>query len=820
MRAFLSHSSKDKAFVGSVSDILRPGTFELDSLTFDAGLVNSAAIIQALNRCDLFCLFLSKNSVRSSYVQFETLLGIEFIARGGIRKFLAICLDEESFSEASADVRFFNVVRKSLSPDSAARLIQGELVSAATVGALQAHPFIGREEELIALEKQITDHERPLSKAIFISGNFGSGRRTTARHFYRNQYPAVGKIFPEVDIAEFFGLEEIYRKLIITLRPATKPAEFLTRAKAFAIASDDEKRRLIAQLLNSLLPASEAAFLIDTGGVLTDSGALETELNEIISYLDARPHPPITIIAPRMIPFKLRRSQDDISYLALKSLTRDVGKRLVSRLLRDHGISADGDEIERLVTLADGHPFNFYRMIDEVSSRGVEAFLANPTDFIDWKHRQSSEYLQKIPLSDGAVLILGLLKLVPELDFTAVTAALQIDPAVASETLLQLADLHVVEAKFGRFVISPALRIAVERDRRIGLPAEVRKTAVTALANTLSIRIEEGTAPIALVDAAILSSLEGNEGLPNFASAFLLPSHYVWLSKRNYDERFFPESIRLAKEALSGVQRLSSAGFVAACRYMCLAAARTGNSDVFQEGIEKLEKAANNEWAQSNVAFLKGFNFRLKGKIPAAEAQFKEAYRLSPGNLSAAREIAAICLIRDQLDEAETFAREAYSHASRNPYLVDMLISVLIRKRGRRSASDGEIRELFDVLEEVGEEAGRSLFTTRKAEFEHLWGDNKEALSLVEKAISKTPTIFEPRRLLAEIYLKDGNNVKAAEAINWMREKVNSRDPDERRSNYRSYLVTYSRYLQSIGQYAEAKEVYDDQNHLSRLLRW
>lgn len=39
MRVFLSHSSKDKGFVERVSDLLKPGTFELDSATFDAGLL-------------------------------------------------------------------------------------------------------------------------------------------------------------------------------------------------------------------------------------------------------------------------------------------------------------------------------------------------------------------------------------------------------------------------------------------------------------------------------------------------------------------------------------------------------------------------------------------------------------------------------------------------------------------------------------------------------------------------------------------------------------------------------------------------------------
>jgi hypothetical protein len=95
MRAFLSHSSKDKGFVEGVAELLKPGTFELDSATFDAGLLNSTIIMEALKRCDLFCLFLSKDSVQSSYVAFEALLGAEFFARGQVNRFLAICITKK-----------------------------------------------------------------------------------------------------------------------------------------------------------------------------------------------------------------------------------------------------------------------------------------------------------------------------------------------------------------------------------------------------------------------------------------------------------------------------------------------------------------------------------------------------------------------------------------------------------------------------------------------------------------------------------------------------------------------------------------------------
>lgn len=263
----------------------------------------------------------------------------------------------------------------------------------------------------------------------------------------------------------------------------------MTRIHGYDVAPADEKRQLIAQLLNSLLLADETSLLIDKGGVLTDAGSLAPEINEIISHLETRPHPPAIIISPRMIPRKLRRPEDDVSYLAVGSLKRDSTERLILRLLKDQAIS------------------------------------------------------------------------------------------VTDEALI-----------------------------------------------------------------------------------------------------------------------------------------------------------------------------------------------------------------------------------------VDILVSVLIKKHGDSAKNMSEINDMFDKLEEVGEEEGRSFFTTRKAEFEHLWGDNKVALRLIENAIGKTPKIFDPRRLHAEILLKDGNKSKANEVIRILHDMVNLRNSNERRTNYRLYLDTYAHYLTEIGKYDEAKKVYKNRS--------
>ncbi len=187
---------------------------------------------------------------------------------------------------------------------------------------------------------------------------------------------------------------------------------------------------------------------------------------------------------------KLRRRENDISYLAVKSLKRDSAERIIGRLLKDRGLGVTNDGMSELVRLSDCHPFNIYRMIEEIAEHGTPAFLANPSDFIDWKHRQSSEYLTKIQFGEQDALILGLLKQLPELDFTAIVAALGLDAAETSENLRRLGDLHIVESSGDAFSISPALQVAVERDRRFRLDRDVQQAAMKSLAKSLAIRLE------------------------------------------------------------------------------------------------------------------------------------------------------------------------------------------------------------------------------------------------------------------------------------------------------------------------------------------
>ena len=815
VRAFLSHSSKDKAFIEKVAELLRPGTFELDALTFDKGELNGGQIIASLRRSGLFCFFLSKDSLASKYVDFEREIAIELIAAGVISKFLTVAIDDQAFSGLKGDALFFNAVRKSPTPESAARLIQGKLIGLKAESDFSSHPFIGREDELKILEQQALDFERPALKGLYVSGNSGVGRRSICRVFFRNQFPNVQGTFSTIEVDLYAGFDEIYRRTLSTLRPSMGIKDFVDAAKSFALLSDPEKAERIAREINELQQSGGAAFLLDSGGVLRDSGQLTAEFEQIIDRLGSRPHPAIVIISPRMTPRNKRRGAGDIAYLAVGALSRDNTQRLISWALRSIDQLPNADQMEQLVDLADQHPFNVYEIRERVKDIGVPAFIAAAHDFIAWKHKETSDYIRLLEYSPEDRKIISVLLIAPELDFESVVTATALSESQCADSIQNLIDLHVLRHIDDRFSISPALRVAIERDPRISAEGRLRTASVKRLAKSLTIRIDEETAPISLVDAAILADLEDDSEIGALTSALLLPSHRVWLAKRHYDAGQWKDCMRHAADAIKSKAQLSVGGYVAACRFVCLSATRLNEQATFDEVIRKLAAAANDGWSKANVDFLRGFNARVRGRVLDAERHYVNAHKQNSNDRSTARELASVYLILGDSVKAEKFARAAYSLATHNPFTIDILVSALVRSLGARCLSNPEVNSLLERLAILDKEDGRSFSSTRNAEIALLYGDATVALREILTARRITPYLFEPRLLHARILLKQGNRPDAWTEIKGLEEFVARKQNNDNRSNLRQVLELKADYYIETGQYSEARRVYSDRNCFS-----
>lgn len=810
MKAFLSHASSDKDFVEKVASMLRPGTYELDALTFEKGEMSVQEIINALKRSEIFCLFMSEAAGLSKYVEFEQRLAIELAGAGKISNFLTICLDDKSFDDLSVNIKFYNAVRKAKTPEAVAHLIKGKLISAKKENDRTRHPFIGRDNELNELENQVLDFNRPKIKSFFVSGNAGVGRKSILENFISRQYPQVIKSFPKFEVEPYAGYDEIFRQVTAALKPSMSFSDYISLATRFSEMDDTEKAKEIAKLLSSILSDNLICFAIDAGGLLHESGALTPEMDEIVNYLDDHPNPPLVIVSPRMTPRNLRRPSKDIAYLSVTALSREDSLKLVSWAVKTSNTKCDDNQIEQLVEISDYHPYNVYEMKSIIQEIGVAAFLADTSKFVAWKHKETSAYLRDIKVSELDSKILSVLMFAPELDFGSLVYTLQTNSEDMSSSVQSLVDLHVLSYSDDRFSISPPLRIAVERDPRIKLKSEDHAEIIGRLASSLTVSIEDGSAPIALTDAVVLANLEAGKIMPAVANALLLPSHRIWLAQRHYDAARWRDCLRLAQDAVRDKSRLSAQGLIGGYRLLCLSASRLNDQEVFSEAISKLAASAKDSWSKAHVEFLRGFNFRMRGDIIEAEKSFKQSYALNDNDRSTVRELASACLITGDNTGAERFARKAYELATNNPYTIDILVSALVRTLGPKCVNDREVNDLLDRLTSLDDEENKSFSYTRKAEIELLYGDTSKALTSVKEAMKRTPYLFEPKLLHAKILLKQGRKSLVPEEISNLERLTSRSGRSDNKAHRRQVLILKSEYMVDTGQFKVAKEIFDD----------
>lgn len=212
MRAFLSHSSKDKHFVREVANELGVSLVEYDEVTFEFTL-NNRAIRSALHRCTLFVLFLSENSISSNFVAEEERAALEARGRGSIKDCIVFALDNTSYQRLPEWLRETNIVQRLSKPKPCARRILAALAAIDAQKASAADLYLGREDDEKNLRRALTVPRTAIPVALHVVGLHGIGRKTFTRRSLSNTYPRLFSVFVDITCGQFDGINEFYRGL-------------------------------------------------------------------------------------------------------------------------------------------------------------------------------------------------------------------------------------------------------------------------------------------------------------------------------------------------------------------------------------------------------------------------------------------------------------------------------------------------------------------------------------------------------------------------------------------------------------------------------
>lgn len=185
MKAFLSHSSKNKDFVEIVAKELGRQFCVFDKFSFQSGIEFKQSIEKGLDETNIFVLFASPDSMSSIWVQFEITEAFYLLLQKRITRVLILLMDDSlSLSALPEWARRAKAVPVK-SPKQAAREIRSHLHE---MLRLHSQPlFIGRTSEIAEAEAALlsTASDNPPRYLLFV-GLPQIGRKSLARRVAQN----------------------------------------------------------------------------------------------------------------------------------------------------------------------------------------------------------------------------------------------------------------------------------------------------------------------------------------------------------------------------------------------------------------------------------------------------------------------------------------------------------------------------------------------------------------------------------------------------------------------------------------------------------
>lgn len=748
-RAFLSHSSQDKQFVQQVFNDLGPTLAELDQVTFEPAKFNIEAILRAFDRCSVFALFASQNSVKSSWVAEEIREATRRIRDRRIKRIIVYCADKATFKILDATLKEFNIVRVEQTPLVCARQIRGILAEVYAENT-RTEVFVARDENLADLKRLIIDPARNF-RTLAVSGFDRLGRRTLIRKLCQDVYGSFNIPTQSIVIDSTYSPDDIFRQLLALQYSTLERTELAAQITAFGRLGEREQIKRLSSEIRAIYEQREFVQFVDGGGIIDDDGDLSnlfaallsenTDISDLIHIL----------VLYRSPPDKIRKKYTDIAFYRIPPLTDAQSEIALLHELKKRKTTLSRDKILRLVALCDGHPANLDFLVGylfhetRLNPTRLDEVLGDSSEFANWKRGRASAYIGKFEFAPLERLLIGLLIRYRALPAESIVSALQSDglnPQKIGEAIARLLELNVIDIDGSQYRLIRPLRDALERDSRFTISARQSDDFAKRLVESISNYDKGDSVPIALIDSATLATIRSGKVAAGWIGQLILPSHYVWLTRESYHRREYQDSLEFASKALGLSATMSADAKLECLRFAGLSCARLGLEKKFSETMDKLAKL-NHRRSSAFKHFLQGFYFRLHGEIEQAHSELLKAAELSKGSIDVQRELISVLLARRQFEAALSLAKELVQRADTNPYVLDGYIQAQIAAtpQAEKLDYDGEFIRLFDRLEEVGDGPGLAFYALRKVDIALKRGAKGEALQYANHALTNAPNL-------------------------------------------------------------------------------
>ena len=692
IKAFISHSSRQKDFATKLVNLLGRDYCIIDCYDFEPAYKSIDEIYRAIERCTVFVLLISKESLVSPWVQKELDAAISKFNPSQLERFWPYIIDSrislEDCPEWIRDKQCFNL-HKFPSPEllhldieqKVRRMIWREnpdIMARETV-------LIGRQEDLGLFEELRYSMNGQNLRALIISGRPGVGKEAFAKQCLNKQ-----------------GRPQEMEPCRISLDVKNGLEDFLIQLNLILHEFDDEQLKTVlsghygsiidvaVRLLNELFDMRQVLFVDDNMACVLPDKSIPIWCKDIISH-ELLNKQLALFIKSRITPNTYLVSEiPSLAHIHLYPLNKTDRKKLFYGLAQNYHLDGFLDkDVDFFVEKLLESPSQIHEAVKAVKQHGVRN-AKNDIDHLiekgDERARPLIDHFKENELSLNVLIILARFEF---LDFGTLE---EIFEGKERELQQSISDMFVygIMSTFGlsgEYIRLDHYCCDYIRRNRIPLPKELSRIVDEVIENKII------NASITKDVSVYFYDLQQRIMKQQYSSdSFLVPSVVVKAVIEAYNERQYKLVNSICEKIREDGHVLNKEVNRELLYWHCLSLCRllktdAGNKEKFWSLVKGIDGADND--------FLKGFFFRNDEQYPYAEKYLRRALDRAPNMDRAKRELVTVLLEQGKYDEALELARENYKRdKGENTYHIYAYFRCLIRK----NYLTPEERRLLEVL--------------------------------------------------------------------------------------------------------------------------
>jgi tetratricopeptide (TPR) repeat protein len=683
-RVFLSLSGVDAKFVDSVHRILPDGMAYFYPKSFENGENLITAMEERIAESRVFVLFVSRDSVKSVWVNFE----IDRARLNKIQshnfKYLVFPIDRDvDYSCLPAWMKEGWVASAGQTAKDIARYLRGVLAGMAEQSGTLVPP-LGRGGliDKARREYQAATFTNKVTPNLFLfSGHPGIGRRTVKRLLLPSIFPAISNMIygPEFELPPHADLRDIYRAVREEIEDHFSLQKFEDALATFNDALPTDQVDEVLRSMTHFADLGQAVTIVVGYGLYEDRGHLKPWAATLLSAAAKYNKIKICLISGRQLTFKDIRPLPNVQQIDVEQLDDLDIKTLILETVPIFGGDPELPN-DTVIHSIGGHPTVARAIARLVALRGPTVVDGDVKQLHDIQEEILAESLSFDNLKPIERDILSILSWVPQLSSKMMSDIIRSHHGVSQEDIVETIEYLIagclMQISGANYLISGPIRGMFRRKHGYG-SVELRTVFAEHLKDAWKEAVENDELRTALFDAFVyMTALEGGT-LPQEFKGLLLPSTLQDLVRDAYDRRHNDDD---------ALQRVITWGTPAVdmkmdentreeiLSYLFRAQVRLQHFEDARRVLQMMKKRG-----YRSSTYLEAFLIRLSGgDLNQAVLLLRDARKVGKYLKSVISDLAICLKLLGRWPDLETLLKEEARRVDQNPVLLDIKIGILV----------------------------------------------------------------------------------------------------------------------------------------------